>query len=140
MAPMTSCGCFECILGIVPEVNGVIVVDREYAGMTPLGMSFSTLAGMVGGGIQTPGFLGVGRLYLASRKFIPADGGLQRLVWMPQYLKEALRERLEARAIEIGDEGFVDKIADETVATTVDELAAYLERMGHPALSMPSML
>ncbi|HEX9977812.1 MAG TPA: CO dehydrogenase/CO-methylating acetyl-CoA synthase complex subunit beta, partial [Acidimicrobiia bacterium] len=140
IAPMTSCGCFECILGIAPEVNGVIVVDREYAGMTPLGMSFSTLAGMVGGGIQTPGFLGVGRLYLASRKFIPADGGLQRLVWMPQQLKEALRQRLEARAIEIGDEGFVDKIADETVATTVDELTAYLERVGHPALAMPSLL
>jgi len=140
MAPMTSCGCFECILGIVPEVNGVIVVDREYAGMTPLGMSFSSLAGMVGGGIQTPGFLGVGRLYLASRKFIPADGGLQRLTWMPRDLKETLRERLEARAIEIGDPGFVDKIADETVATTVDELVAYLERMGHPALAMPSLL
>jgi acetyl-CoA synthase len=140
VAPMTSCGCFECILGIAPEVNGVIVVDREYAGMTPLGMTFSSLAGMVGGGIQTPGFLGVGRLYLASRKFIPADGGLQRLVWMPRDLKEALRERLQARATEIGDPDFVDKIADETVATTTDELVAYLERMGHPALTMPSLL
>jgi acetyl-CoA synthase len=140
MAPMTSCGCFECILGVVPEVNGVIVVDREYSGMTPLGMSFSNLAGMVGGGIQTPGFLGVGRLYLASRKFIPADGGLQRLTWMPRDLKEALRERLEARAVEIGDPGFVDRIADETVATTVDELLAFLEKSGHPALTMPSLL
>jgi acetyl-CoA synthase len=140
MSPMTSCGCFECILGIAPEVNGVIVVDREYAGMTPLGMTFSTLAGMVGGGIQTPGFLGVGRLYLASRKFIPADGGLQRLVWMPLELKEALRERLVGRARELGDEGFVDKIADETVATTTEELTAFLERVGHPALTMPSLL
>jgi acetyl-CoA synthase len=103
-------------------------------------MTFSSLAGMVGGGIQTPGFLGVGRLYLASRKFIPADGGLQRLVWMPRDLKEALRERLQARATEIGDPDFVDKIADETVATTTDELVAYLERMGHPALTMPSLL
>jgi acetyl-CoA synthase len=140
MSPMTSCGCFECILGIAPEVNGVIVVDREYAGMTPLGMTFSTLAGMVGGGIQTPGFLGVGRLYLASRKFIPADGGLHRLVWMPLELKEALRERLVGRARELGDEGFVDKIADETVATTTEELTAFLERVGHPALTMPSLL
>jgi acetyl-CoA synthase len=140
VSPMTSCGCFECILGIAPEVNGVIVVDREYAGMTPLGMTFSTLAGMVGGGIQTPGFLGVGRLYLASRKFIPADGGLRRLVWMPLELKEALRERLVGRARELGDEGFVDKIADETVATTTAELTAFLERVGHPALTMPSLL
>jgi acetyl-CoA synthase len=103
-------------------------------------MTFSTLAGMVGGGVQTPGFLGVGRLYLASRKFIPADGGLQRLVWMPLELKEALRERLVGRARELGDEGFVDKIADETVATTTEELTAFLERVGHPALTMPSLL
>ncbi|MDH4143414.1 MAG: CO dehydrogenase/CO-methylating acetyl-CoA synthase complex subunit beta, partial [Chloroflexota bacterium] len=140
MAPMTSCGCFECIMGVAPEANGVVVVNREYAGMTPLGMSFSTLAGLVGGGIQTPGFLGVGRLYLTSRKFIPADGGLQRLVWMPRELKDALRERLVARSVEIEDEAFVDRIADETVATTTEELVAFLERAQHPALTMPSIL
>jgi acetyl-CoA synthase len=139
-SPMTSCGCFECIMGIAPEVNGAVVVSREYSGMTPLGMSFSTLAGLVGGGIQTPGFLGVGRLYLASAKFIPADGGLFRLVWMPSELKEALRERFVVRGRELGDEGFVDKIADETVATTIDELQAFLERVGHPALAMPSLI
>ena len=88
----------------------------------------------------SPGFLGVGRLYLTSKKFIPADGGLPRLVWMPKELKEALRDRLEARGREMGDEGFVDKIADETVATTIEELQAYLEQVGHPALGMPSML
>ena len=139
-SPMTSCGCFECIMGLVPEVNGVIVVNREYSGMTPVGMTFSTLAGLVGGGVQTPGFLGVGRLYLTSRKFIPADGGLQRLVWMPKELKDALRDRLVARAQEVGDETLVDKIADETVATTTEELVAHLERVGHPALAMPALL
>ncbi len=139
-SPMTSCGCFECIMSMVPETNGVIIVNREYSGMTPVGMTFSTLAGMVGGGGQTPGFLGVGRLYLTSRKFIPADGGLKRLVWMPKELKEALRDKLAARAKEIGDEEFVDKIADETVATTTDELMAFLERVGHPAPSMPPLL
>jgi acetyl-CoA synthase len=139
-APMTSCGCFECIMGVAPEANGVVVVNREYPDMTPLGMSFSTLAGLVGGGMQTPGFLGVGRLYLASRKFIPADGGLKRLVWMPKELKDALHDKLVARSIEIGDESFVDKIADETVATTAEELVAFLERVGHPALTMPSIL
>lgn len=139
-APMTSCGCFECIMGVAPEANGVVVVNREYPDMTPLGMTFSTLAGLVGGGIQTPGFLGVGRLYLASHKFIPADGGLQRLVWMPKELKDDLRDKLEQRAVEIGDREFVDKIADETVATTTEELLAYLQKVGHPALTMPSML
>ena len=81
---MTSCGCFECIVAIVPEANGVMVVNREHTGMTPIGMAFSTLAGSVGGGAQTPGFLGVGRLYLTSRKFIAAEGGIRRLVWMPK--------------------------------------------------------
>ncbi|MDQ7850439.1 MAG: CO dehydrogenase/CO-methylating acetyl-CoA synthase complex subunit beta, partial [Armatimonadota bacterium] len=114
--------------------------NREYTGMTPVGMTFSTLAGMVGGGVQTPGFLGVGRLYLTSRKFIPADGGFPRLVWMPRELKEALRDRLLVRARELGDETLVDKIADETVATTVEELRAHLERVGHPALAMPALL
>jgi acetyl-CoA synthase len=138
--PMTSCGCFECIVAIVPEANGVMVVNREYAGQTPIGMPFSTLAGSVGGGLQTPGFLGVGRLYLTSRKFISAEGGLRRLVWLPKELKEALRPRLEKRAAEFGLEGFVDRIADETVATTSEELLAYLSAHDHPALTMESIL
>ncbi|SHF75496.1 CO-methylating acetyl-CoA synthase precursor /acetyl-CoA decarbonylase/synthase beta subunit, partial [Desulfofundulus australicus DSM 11792] len=28
--PMTSCGCFECILAMVPECNGFMVVNREH--------------------------------------------------------------------------------------------------------------
>ncbi len=134
--PMTSCGCFECILAIVPEANGLMIVNREYPGMTPCGMPFSTLAGSVGGGNQTPGFLGVGRLYVVSRKFIAGDGGIQRLVWMPKELKEFLRPRLEERAREIGIANFVDMIADETVATTAEELVAHMTEVGHPALEM----
>ncbi|MCX5712619.1 MAG: acetyl-CoA decarbonylase/synthase complex subunit alpha/beta, partial [Candidatus Omnitrophica bacterium] len=80
-SPQTSCGCFECIVAIIPEVNGVMVVHRDFTGMTPCGMSFTTLAGSVGGGVQTPGFLGVGKLYIVSKKFIAAEGGLKRLVW-----------------------------------------------------------
>jgi len=138
--PMTSCGCFECILAIVPEANGVMVVNREYPGQTPIGMPFSTLAGSVGGGTQTPGFLGVGRLYLASRKFISAEGGLPRLVWMPKELKEYMRERLEKRAAELNLDGFMDKIADETVATNPEELLEYLTKVSHPALTMEPLL
>jgi acetyl-CoA synthase len=137
--PMTSCGCFECIIAIVPEANGVMVVNREYPGQTPVGMPFSTLAGSVGGGAQTPGFLGVGRLYLTSHKFISAEGGLGRLVWMPKELKESLRARLEARAAEAGFKGFVDKIADETVALDAESLAAHLAAVGHPALEMAAL-
>jgi len=137
--PMTSCGCFECIVAIVPEANGVMIVNREYGGDTPIGMPFSTLAGSVGGGAQTPGFVGVGRLYLLSKKFISAEGGLGRLVWMPKELKEAMRERLEARAAELDLDAFVDKIADETNATDSEGLMEHLAKVEHPAMTMESL-
>ncbi|MCJ2564218.1 MAG: CO dehydrogenase/CO-methylating acetyl-CoA synthase complex subunit beta, partial [Candidatus Thermoplasmatota archaeon] len=138
--PMTSCGCFECIVGIVPEANGVVVVNREHGGMTPLGMKFSTLAGTVGGGLQMPGFIGVGRYYLLSNKFISADGGFQRIVWMPKELKDAMYDKLKERAEELGIPDFVDKIADETVATESAELLEFLAEKEHPALKLPPML
>ena len=138
--PMTSCGCFECIVGVSPDLQGVVVVNREFAGMTPLGMTFSTLAGAVGGGVQTPGFIGVGRKYLVSRKFITADGGFVRIVWMPKDLKNAMRGDLEKRAEELGVAGFADKIGDETVARTPEELLEWLRKVDHPALKMPPMM
>ena len=139
-SPETSCGCFECIIAILPEANGFMVVNREYSGMTPVGMAFSTLAGTTGGGQQTPGFMGVGRLYIVSRKFISAEGGLKRLVWMPKELKEALAEKLKKRGEELGDPDLINKIADETVATTTEELLPYLEKVGHPALTMEAVM
>ena len=138
--PMTSCGCFEVIVAVIPECNGVIAVNREYQGDTPIGMQFSTLAGAVGGGAQTPGFLGVGRLYLTSRKFISAEGGLPRLVWMPRELKEAIGPALEHRAKEVGLDGFVEKICDETIATDSDALMAHLEKVGHPVLALDPLM
>jgi acetyl-CoA synthase len=139
-SPQSSCGCFECIAAVVPEVNGIMVVSRDYSGMTPVGMTFTTLAGSVGGGVQTPGFLGIGRLYCASKKFISAEGGLPRLVWMPKELKEALAEKLKKRCQEIGMPELFDKIADETVATTAEELAQYLEKVQHPVLTLEPLM
>jgi len=139
-SPETSCGCFECIIAILPEANGFMVVNREYSGMTPAGMTFSTLAGTIGGGQQTPGFMGVGRLYIASKKFISAEGGLKRVVWMSKELKEALSDKLKKRCEEMGDPDFLNKIADETIATTTEELLPYLEKISHPALSMQAVM
>lgn len=139
-SPMTSCGCFECIVAIVPEANGVMVVNREYTGETPAGMKFTTLASSVGGGNQTPGFLGVGRLYITSKKFISAEGGFKRVVWMPKELKEALSERLKKLCNEIGEPDLLDKIADETVATDAVALVQHLEKVNHPALTMPPLM
>jgi len=138
--PMTSCGCFECISAILPMCNGFMIVDRDYTEMTPCGMKFSTLAGSVGGGQQTPGFMGHSKMYISSKKFMRADGGFRRIVWMPSRLKEEIREALDARAREDGEEGFVDKIADETVANTEEEVLEYLQKVGHPALSMDPIL
>jgi acetyl-CoA synthase len=142
--PMTSCGCFECICAILPDlsgsVRGVMIVNREYPGMTPCGMAFTTLAGTVGGGLQTPGFLGIGRLYIVSRKFIGAEGGLARILWMPKELKEALADQIKVRAEELGLDDFISKIADETIATGIEELTPWLESVKHPALEMEPLL
>jgi len=139
--PMTSCGCFECILAMVPECNGFMVVNREHSGMTPSGMSFTTLAGTIGGGAQMPGFMGIGKSYLGSPKFVPADGGLGRLVWIPKALKENLRPLLEEAAENAGlGKDFVDKIADETVGTSGEEIMSFLEEKGHPALTMDPLM
>ncbi|MFA5199700.1 MAG: CO dehydrogenase/CO-methylating acetyl-CoA synthase complex subunit beta, partial [Candidatus Omnitrophota bacterium] len=138
--PQSSCGCFECIVAIIPEANGVMVVHRDFSGMTPSGMSFTTLAGSVGGGVQTPGFLGVGKLYILSKKFISAEGGLARVVWMPRELKELLGDRLKQRAGEIGQPDLIDKIADETVATSSEELMVFLQKSAHPALNMEPII
>jgi acetyl-CoA synthase len=139
--PMTSCGCFECIMAILPEANGVMITTREYSGDTPIGMTFSTLAGSCGGGVQTPGFMGHGRAYVLSKKFISADGGLERLVWMPKELKDSLGDALRERAEEAGlGADFVDKIADETVGVSSDEILPFLEEKGHPALTMDPLM
>ncbi|MDR3209389.1 MAG: CO dehydrogenase/CO-methylating acetyl-CoA synthase complex subunit beta, partial [Oscillospiraceae bacterium] len=101
--PMTSCGCFECICGIEPFSNGVSIVNREHAGLTPLGMTFSEMASMTGGGVQTPGFMGHGKHFIASKKFLKAEGGIARIVWMPEKLKEEVRDRLNESAKELYD-------------------------------------
>ncbi len=139
--PMTSCGCFECICGIEPFSNGVVITNREYAGMTPLGMTFSELASMTGGGVQTPGFMGHGKHFISSKKFMKAEGGIERIVWMPKELKESVAERLNETAKELyGIENFTDMIGDETIAEDPETLLAFLTEKGHPALGMDPMM
>jgi len=138
-APMTSCGCFECIVAILPLANGVMVVNREFMQVTPSGMSFGELASATGGGAQTPGFVGVGRLYLSSPKFLAADGGIKRLVWMPKALKDGIAERFNKEAERIGEPDLFDKIATEEDATTEEEVAEFLAKVNHPALSLDPM-
>ncbi|MDD3217966.1 MAG: acetyl-CoA decarbonylase/synthase complex subunit alpha/beta [Lachnospiraceae bacterium] len=139
--PMTSCGCFECICGIEPFSNGVIIANREYSGMTPLGMTFPELASMTGGGVQTPGFMGHGKHFISSKKFMKAEGGVERIVWMPKELKETVADRLNETAKELyGIENFTDMIGDETIAEDPETLVAFLTEKGHPALNLEPMM
>ncbi len=139
--PMTSCGCFECICGIEPMSNGVIVVNREFKGMTPAGMTFGELASCTGGGVQTPGYMGHGRHFIASRKFVSAEGGIGRIVWMPKELKDDVAERLNKTALELlGIESFTDMVADETITCDGEELLNWLTEKNHPVMGMEPLL
>lgn len=139
-SPMTACGCFECIAMLIPEANGIMIVSREDTSMTPAGMTFSTLAGMAGGGLQTPGVMGHGKFYILSPKFISADGGFKRVVWMSSILKEQMAEQFKAVAEREGDPDLINKIADETICTDVEGLMAHLTEKGHPVLEMEPMM
>jgi acetyl-CoA synthase len=138
--PMTTCGCCEAIAAILPVCNGIMTVNRDYTGMTPCGMKFTTLAGTIGGGLSTPGFVGHGKYNVTQRKFVIGDGGLLRVVWMPKMLKEELRDRIEKRAAEMGCPDLLDRMADETIGTTEDEILPFLTEKQHPALALPPII
>lgn len=122
--PHTSCGCFEVVGFYVPEVDGIGWVDRDYSATTPNGLAFSTMAGQTGGGKQIVGFLGIGINYFRSPKFIQADGGWDRVIWLPKNLKEKIRESIPAE--------IVDKIPTEDDVTDIDSLKKFLTEKQHP--------
>ena len=138
--PMTTCGCCECIAAMLPGCNGVMTVGRDYSGETPCGMKFTTLAGVMGGGASSPGFVGHSKFNITQGKFILGDGGLLRMVWMPKQLKEELKDRIVARGEQMGVPGLFDMIADETVGITEEEILPFLKEKGHPALNMESLV
>ena len=125
-APHTSCGCFESIGFYLPEVDGIGIVDRDFTSPTPNGLPFSTMAGQAGGGKQVVGFLGMGILYYFSAKFLQADGGWRRIVWMPEHLKERVKEGI--------DEDMLDKIATEKDAADINALKKFLLSADHPVV------
>ncbi len=138
--PMTCCGCFECIALMLPEVNGIMVVNREYKGVTPSGMTFSTLAGTIGGGAQTPGFSGISKNYILSDRFLQGEGGIERLVWMPKQLKEELKTRLVKKLSDQNKSDLFEKVADETLAMSLEDLIVFLGHVKHPALTMKPLV
>jgi acetyl-CoA synthase len=83
--------------------------------------------------------MGVGKFYLVSPKFILAEGGFKRVVWMSSILKETMADELKAVAEKAGVPDLLERIADERHVTTVEELLAWLEELNHPALTMESI-
>ena len=124
--PHTSCGCFEAVAFYIPEVEGIGVVHRGFQGMAPNGLPFSTLADSTAGGRQVDGFHGVSIEYMRSPKFLQVDGGWNRIVWLPETIKERVEDFMP--------KDLVDKISTEKEATNMEELKAFLEKKGHPVV------
>jgi acetyl-CoA decarbonylase/synthase complex subunit beta len=124
--PHTSCGCFEAVAFYIPEVDGFGVVNRSFKGVTVNGLPFSTLADSTAGGRQVDGFHGMSIEYMRSTKFLAADGGWNRIVWLPKEIKERVKEFIP--------KDVVDKIATEENAQNIDALKAFLKEKGHPVV------
>ncbi len=122
--PHTSCGCFEVVGFYMPEVDGIGWVDRDFKGTAPNGLPFSTMAGQTGGGRQVVGFLGIGINYFRSPKFLQADGGWKKVVWMPKALKEKVSDSIP--------EGIA--VATEEDATDIESLKSFLLEKKHPVV------
>lgn len=122
--PHTSCGCFQAIWFYIPEVDAFGLVHRDFVGPTVVGLPFSSMAADTSGGRQVEGFLGIALEYLRSPKFLYADGGIRRCVWMPKEIKERYKDAIPP--------DLYDKIATEEDVKNVDELIAFLDKVGHP--------
>jgi acetyl-CoA decarbonylase/synthase, CODH/ACS complex subunit beta len=122
--PHTSCGCFEGIAFYIPEVDGFGIVLRSFRDLTVNGLAFSTMADSTAGGRQIDGFHGISIEYMRSKKFMDADGGYHRVVWMPQETKERLKEFIPADVY--------PAIATELDAKNIGELKSYLSLHHHP--------
>ncbi|MDR0797236.1 MAG: CO dehydrogenase/CO-methylating acetyl-CoA synthase complex subunit beta [Nitrososphaerota archaeon] len=125
--PHTSCGCFEAVTFYIPEVDGFGIVQRNFKGATVNGLPFSTLADSTAGGRQIDGFHGMSLEYMRSSKFFAADGGWNRVVWVPKEVKEKVKDFIP--------KDIIDKIATEEVAKNIDELKAFLKDKNHPIVA-----
>ncbi|MFX0103756.1 MAG: CO dehydrogenase/CO-methylating acetyl-CoA synthase complex subunit beta [Candidatus Hodarchaeota archaeon] len=122
--PHTSCGCFESIVYYIPEVDGFGVADRNFKGSAVNGLPFSAMANQTGGGKQVAGFHGVAIEYLRSKKFLSADGGWEKVVWVPSHVKERIKDGIP--------EHLFDKIATEQDAMDIDALIGFMKEKDHP--------
>jgi acetyl-CoA synthase len=134
-SPVCACADFECIVMVIPEANGVMVLAHDDTSPTPAGVNVDIFAS-IAAGEQVPGVEGIGKSHLLSPKFIAAEGGFKRVVWMSSILKEAMAEELKSVCIREGEPWLMEKIADERQVTSVAELVGWLKARNHPALQM----
>jgi acetyl-CoA decarbonylase/synthase complex subunit beta len=125
--PHTSCGCFEAVAFYIPEVEGFGIVNRSFKGVTVNGLPFSTLADSTAGGRQIGGFHGISIEYMRSKKFLDADGGWNRVVWVPKEIKERVKDFIPTDV--------VDKVATEEDVQNIDGLKAFLKEKDHPVVA-----
>ncbi len=125
--PHTSCGCFEGCLFYIPEMDGYGVVHRNFKGETVNGLNFVTISDLTAGGRQVDGFHGLSIEYMRSPKFMQADGGWDRVVWIPVDIKERIKSFMPPE--------IVDKVATEENVSDLDELKAFLQEQEHPIIS-----
>ena len=124
--PHTSCGCFEAVAFYIPELDGIGIVNRDFRGETPLGIPFSAMAGQCSGGKQVEGFTGLSLEYMRSPKFLQADGGFERIIWLPKEIKDSLTDFIP--------EELRDKISTEEDASSIKEIRRFLREGGHPIM------
>lgn len=124
--PHTSCGCFEGIAFYIPEADGFGIVLRGFRDVTVNGLPFSTMADSTAGGRQVDGFHGISIEYMRSARFMHADGGYDRVVWIPAETKERLKNFIPASVY--------PAIATEKEVKTIPELKKYLETHNHPVV------
>jgi len=122
--PHTSCGCFEAIAFVIPEVDGLGIVHRDFKGATVNGLPFSSMADSTAGGRQVPGFHGISIEYMRSPKFLQVDGGWDRIVWIPESIKERIGEFIPEEVRE--------KIPTESEAMSIPDLKSFLKSHNHP--------
>ncbi|MDI6724605.1 MAG: CO dehydrogenase/CO-methylating acetyl-CoA synthase complex subunit beta [Methanobacterium sp.] len=124
--PHTSCGCFEAVAFYIPELDGIGIVDRDFRGETPLGIPFSAMAGQCSGGKQVEGFTGLSMEYMRSPKFLQADGGYERVIWLPKEIKDSLTDFIP--------EDVIEKIPTEEDAGSIKEIRKFLREAEHPIM------
>jgi len=124
--PHTSCGCFEGIAFFIPEVDGFGIVMRGFPDVTVNGLPFSTMADSTAGGRQIDGFHGISIEYMRSKKFLQADGGYDRVVWMPRETRERLKPFIPGSVY--------GAIATESDVKSIPELKKFLLEHGHPVV------